>query len=115
MDALATGNWDVCRYIVGNKARLSYGAKSAKRFDSQEDFAAEVQSVLGVSPSSADQADMESQARAYNYVLNTNTLKFHTPDCTSVKTIKPKNRQDYTGTRDDIISRGYKPCKRCNP
>ena len=50
-----------------------------------------------------------------SYVLNTNTKKFHRPDCSSVGQMKDKNRQDFTGTRDEVIRMGYDPCKRCNP
>ena len=49
------------------------------------------------------------------YVLNTNTNKFHYPSCKSVADILPHNRQDYTGTRDDVLAMGYEPCKRCKP
>ena len=49
------------------------------------------------------------------YVLNTNTMKFHSPKCKSVKDILPKNREDYEGTRDEVLEMGYKPCKRCKP
>lgn len=49
------------------------------------------------------------------YVLNTNTHKFHYPDCPSVKDIKPKNYQETTLSRDELIDQGYKPCGRCNP
>lgn len=49
------------------------------------------------------------------YVINKNTGKFHIPSCSSVDTIKPKNREDSTKTRDEVISMGYEPCKRCNP
>lgn len=50
-----------------------------------------------------------------SYVLNKNTKKFHYPDCRSVKQMKTKNREDYTGTREEVIARGYKPCGNCNP
>ena len=50
-----------------------------------------------------------------SYVVNTNTHKFHRPDCSSVKDIKQSNRLDYTGTREELIAEGYDPCKRCNP
>ena len=50
-----------------------------------------------------------------NYVLNTNTKKFHKPSCSSVNKIKQSNRKDYTGTREEVINRGYVPCKNCNP
>lgn len=49
------------------------------------------------------------------YVLNTNTHKFHDSSCSSVDDIKSSNRQDVTWTREEIISKGYEPCKRCNP
>lgn len=49
------------------------------------------------------------------YVINRNTGKFHYPTCRSVKDIKEKNRWDYSGTREEVISMGYEPCKQCNP
>ena len=58
-------------------------------------------------------ASAESNGR--NYVINTNTGKFHYPSCSSVKDIKPENRWDYCGTRDDVIGMGYIPCRRCDP
>lgn len=54
-------------------------------------------------------------ATAGNYVLNTNSHKFHLPDCPSVESISPKNRKDVNESREQIISEGYTPCKRCNP
>lgn len=50
-----------------------------------------------------------------DYVINTNTGKFHKPLCKSVSKIKDSNRWDYTGTRDEVIGMGYVPCKNCNP
>lgn len=50
-----------------------------------------------------------------DYVLNMNTMKFHHTWCKSVKDIKPSNRKDYTGTRDEVLSMGYVPCKNCDP
>lgn len=58
---------------------------------------------------------VEPTAEVHDYVLNTNTKKFHRPDCSSVKTIKDKNRSDVTDTRENIISYGYVPCKKCYP
>ena len=50
-----------------------------------------------------------------DYVLNTNTKKFHLPSCSSADDIKESNRQEYSGSREDLIAQGYDPCKRCNP
>ena len=41
--------------------------------------------------------------------------KFHLPSCTSVTRMKAANRQEFTGTRDEVIADGYEPCKNCNP
>lgn len=49
------------------------------------------------------------------YILNTNTRKFHRPDCSSVKKMKDKNKAEFTGTREEAIAAGYDPCGNCNP
>lgn len=55
------------------------------------------------------------QPTAAGYVCNTSSKKFHLPTCGSVKTISDKNREDYGGSRADLIAEGYSPCKKCNP
>ena len=49
------------------------------------------------------------------YILNTNTKKFHYPYCDSVKEMKDKNKQVFTGIREEVIEMGYLPCGRCKP
>lgn len=49
------------------------------------------------------------------YVLNTKSMKFHRPTCSSVDDIADNNKQEATATRDELISEGYSPCKQCNP
>lgn len=49
------------------------------------------------------------------FTLNRNTMKFHKPTCKSVKRINEENKKEYTGTRDDVISMGYKACEICKP
>ena len=49
------------------------------------------------------------------YILNKNTKKFHYPSCSSVKKMKESNKLSYTGTRDEVIAMGYKPCGNCHP
>ena len=51
----------------------------------------------------------------YDYVLNTSTMKYHSPKCSSVKDIEPQNRKDVHTTSDDLKAQGYEPCGRCNP
>lgn len=56
-----------------------------------------------------------SDAKEYTYILNTSTHKFHYSGCSSVSKIKPSNYRTFTGTREQAISNGYSPCKKCNP
>ena len=50
-----------------------------------------------------------------DYVVNTNTGKFHYPDCKSVKRMKEKNKMFFTGDRQELINKGYSPCGNCHP
>ena len=50
-----------------------------------------------------------------DWVLNTSSKKFHTPDCANAASISEKNRQEITCTRDELIYKGYAPCGTCNP
>lgn len=49
------------------------------------------------------------------YVLNTNTKKFHLPTCDSAGEMSKKNREDFIGTRSELLLQGYEPCGRCKP
>lgn len=49
------------------------------------------------------------------YILNTNSHKFHRPDCSSASQISDANREEYTGTREELIEQGYTPCGYCKP
>ena len=69
-------------------------------------------------PSDNDQGESKedtTEQKTHDYVLNTNTHKFHYPECDSVKDMKEKNKKFVTSTREDVISQGYEPCQRCKP
>ena len=61
------------------------------------------------------QEDTRIEAEAETYVLNTNSHKFHLLSCASVDNMKTENKQEYTGSREELIANGYEPCKQCNP
>lgn len=50
-----------------------------------------------------------------DYILNVKNKKFHKPDCSATSDISSANKQDFTGTRDQLIARGYSPCGICKP
>lgn len=63
----------------------------------------------------ASSLDDQQQSSESIYILNTNTMKFHRPDCSSFSQMNDNNKGEFSGTRDELIAQGYKPCKNCNP
>lgn len=57
----------------------------------------------------------EQNSAEGEYILNTNTKKFHLPDCSSVTDMDEDNREEFSGSREELIDMGYEPCGRCNP
>lgn len=49
------------------------------------------------------------------YVLNTNTKKFHLTTCSSATEMNGDSKKLTNKSRDDLIKDGYTPCKKCNP
>ena len=59
--------------------------------------------------------DAHSLPEGTKYVLNTNSHKFHRPECSSVEKMSEKNKAYYSGTREELIAMGFDPCGVCNP
>ncbi len=60
-------------------------------------------------------SNRKSMSKSQKYVINTNTKKFHLPSCGSVADTLEKNKKIFKGSREELISDGYKPCGRCKP
>ena len=70
----------------------------------------------GSSSTSTNASDTaSSSAEQHDYILNVKNKKFHLPTCSAVNDIAAANRQDFTGTRDELIAKGYSPCGICKP
>lgn len=73
-------------------------------------------STAGSSSSAASAGSAGTSASSRNtYVINTNTKKFHKPDCASVKQTLAGNRRTVHETKSELIEEGYSPCGNCNP
>ena len=59
--------------------------------------------------------DMVSKEDASDFVLNTNTKKFHLPSCGNAEKIQKENKENFTGDRQQLVKNGYEPCGSCNP
>lgn len=49
------------------------------------------------------------------YILNTNSQKFHYPECAGVENMNPDNQKELEAFREDLIAQGYSPCGTCQP
>lgn len=69
----------------------------------------------GITRESPQEEAPAEEPKSVTYILNTNSKKFHYPSCSSVGSMSNKNKKEFFGTRDEAISQGYVPCKKCNP
>ena len=71
--------------------------------------------VLTPTPEPSPEPTPAPTAEPQDYILNNNTKRFHYPDCKSVLDIYPQNIEPVTASRDELIARGYTPCRNCKP
>ena len=64
---------------------------------------------------SSDSSSSANTAEQQTYVLNKRSHKFHRPECDSVQSMSPSNKEEFTGLRQTLIDEGYTPCRSCNP
>ena len=107
----------VFAYNVQPGIEIDYATGESKLADGAQQ---EEQKTATVTPTPSPEPEKQepvtgSEASQADYILNTNTKKFHYPTCSSVNDMKEKNKQEFFGTRDEAISNGYFPCGRCKP
>lgn len=107
----------VFAYNVQPGIEIDYATGESKLADSAQQ---EEQKTATVTPTPSPEPEKQepvtgSEASQADYILNTNTKKFHYPTCSSVNDMKEKNKQEFFGTRDETIALGYSPCGRCKP
>ena len=62
-----------------------------------------------------DEEAVSRNAFERGYVLNTNTMRFHYPSCSSVANMAEHNKETANTSREELIKRGYAPCGNCEP
>lgn len=89
--------FNVYVYNMQPGIEIDYKTGDSKRTDSQTD-------------------DSENEAtKGNNYIINISSRKFHHETCSIIKDMYEKNKLEFSGDRQELIDRGYEPCKRCNP
>lgn len=100
-----------CVYVFNVQPGIEIDYSDGNSWMASENISENMENTSDVE-SSKSEADL---SQGITYVLNRNTKKFHYESCSSVQDMKEQNKKIVTGNRDDIINRGYEPCKRCNP
>lgn len=57
--------------------------------------------------------EVETNGDVHEYILNTNSKKYHLPSCTGASQIGRNNKEEFTGSEDELKSLGYSPCGNC--
>ncbi len=130
--SIAESEAEVSKSIAESEAEESRSiaeseAEESRRVAESEEASREAESLAQASKEAAEKAAAEqaskeaelarqaSESAVRDYIANTNTYKFHYPNCKSVKKMSESNKWYFTGTRDQLIGQGYSPCQNCNP
>lgn len=108
---------------AGTDAALSqYAASKGEAGASGTSGSSDTSSSTQAAPSgssdaktSGDSSSSANIAEQQTYILNKRSHKFHRPECDSVQSMSPSNKEEFTGLRQTLIDEGYTPCRSCNP
>ena len=116
------GEATTTRGTSGDAALSQYAASKGEAGASGTSGSSDTSSNTQAAPSgssdaktSGDSSSSASTAEQQTYVLNKRSHKFHRPECDSVQSMSPSNKEEFTGLRQTLIDVGYTPCRSCNP
>lgn len=96
-------------YNVQPGIEIDYATGNSRKIE-KEDYTKESGSTTESTESDKTYSNNETE-----YILNLNTHKFHLPNCSGVSNMSEENKEKFYGTRDEVIGKGYEPCRICNP
>lgn len=99
----------------GSKADSGIGAGSSGSNAGNANGAGSESNTGDGDGAGSNNASSQGMSEQQDYILNVKNKKFHKPDCSAASDISSANKQDFTGTRDQLIARGYSPCGICKP
>lgn len=87
----------------------------AEESSEMENDAPETQQEAHGAAQEEPRTTVEVTSEEYDYILNTSKMKFHYPDCPSVRQMSEKNKEERHCSREELINAGYSPCGNCHP
>lgn len=116
------GEATTTRGTSGDAALSQYAASKGEAGASGTSGSSDTSSNTQAAPSgssdaktSGDSSSSASTAEQQTYILNKRSHKFHRPECDSMQSMSPSNKEEFTGLRQTLIDEGYTPCRSCNP
>lgn len=109
VDGIATQN---VQFIMFNRGAI--GASGASYDDYIIGSPSATEAPRKPKTTKAPKKPKVTEAPRIRYIGNCNTYKFHYPSCPSVSQMNDENKVGLY-SREEAISWGYDPCKRCNP
>lgn len=97
-------------YNIQPGVRIDYATGESQKTDTVEVNADGSADCMEEVPASTN-----GTAEVQEYMLNTNTMKFHLPWCSSIDKMSEHNKESYQGSREWLVENGYTPCGRCKP
>lgn len=95
--------------------KAAAGSANGSKADGGSDAGSSGSNAGGGDGAGNNSASSQGVSEQQDYILNVKNKKFHKPDCSAASDISSANKQDFTGTRDQLIARGYSPCGICKP
>ena len=122
------GNGSKDSWPEGPEKEAAAGDPASGNKDDDPDQVQEIEAQSGeAEPSDGKEAEQQSGGtedgraqdrmteREVRYIVNTKTGKFHHPSCLSVQDMYEGNKLETSESREELIRRGYTPCRRCRP
>ena len=103
--------YNVYCYNVQPDIIIDYSDGSNKAADGSAPYG----SAAAVTQQKKETTQSNTSAKTNSYIANKNTGKLHYSWCSSVDQMKDTNKKYLNCTREQALSQGYDPCKRCNP
>lgn len=98
---------------VSDGTEITWNCSSSESWKAGEPGGAQGTELEKTETSRGEKEDNEGTKR--EYILNTNTKKYHSKSCGSVEQIQEENKEYSNLTPQKLEEQGYEPCKRCNP
>lgn len=115
------GNATITTAAAARADKAAAGSASGSKADGESssgsdgDGASSESNTSDANGAGSNSASSQGVSEQQDYILNVKNKKFHKPDCSAASDISSANKQDFTGTRDQLIARGYSPCGICKP